>query len=378
VHAPIRLTSIFRLQLPTAIFTAIAVSTIVFTATPFLVPAVADHLGVSVGLAGLMSTFQLAGFVVATWVAGRVLRPRRRVLVAASLGGAASNFVAAVSPWFAVLASTRVVNGAALGLLAWLAWSEVFGDDDRVGDVAVIGPLVGTVAAPLIAAVLDLTSAALLWVTLGALQLVPLVSAREMRLDAATRPRQPRHRPTRGAVVVLACLGLLTFGGSAVFIFAAAIGRDEVGLAPVAVSLAFAANAVAGVPSARRRGERSWTGGWMAATGVAAILVGSVHAPVVFYAAMVLWGFAFWMGVPGAFALLAKRSRYADERAGDAQAVMAVGRVAGPLAGGLLYDRASPTVLGLAGGTVMIAASAALVYLEWRVRPGRPAVALER
>jgi DHA1 family inner membrane transport protein len=178
-------------------------------------------------------------------------------------------------------------------------------------------------------------------------------------------------------VVVLACLGVLTFGGSAVFIFAAAIGTDEVGLAPVAVSLAFAANALAGVPSARRRGERAWTGGWMAATGIAAVLVGAVHAPVVFYAAMIGWGFAFWMGVPGAFALLAKRSRYPEERAGDAQAVMAVGRVLGPLVGGLIYDRATTTVLGLVGGGVMLIASAALVYLEWRVRPGRPAIALE-
>ncbi len=68
---------------------------------------------------------------------------------------------------------------------------------------------------------------------------------------------------------------------------------------------------------------------------------------------MTFWGFAFWMGVPGAFALLAERSRHPDERAGDAQSVMAAGRVVGPLVGGVLLDLSGPTLLGVLGGAVM-------------------------
>jgi len=103
-------------------------------------------------------------------------------------------------------------------------------------------------------------------------------------------------------------------------------------------------------------------------TGLMAVLVGSVHTPVAFWIALPLWGFSFWMGVPGAFSLLAERSRYPNERAGDAQAVMAAGRVVGPLVGGALYT-ISPSVLGAVGGGVMAAAGFAMLYIEWRIHP---------
>jgi DHA1 family inner membrane transport protein len=170
-------------------------------------------------------------------------------------------------------------------------------------------------------------------------------------------------------MAVLACLGALTFGGSAVFVFAGSIGADLVGMAPLAVSLAFSANSIAGVPTARFRGERRLAGLFMAITGVAAVTIGVVHHPVAFWIAMIAWGAAFWMGIPGAFSLLASRSLRPDERAGDAQSVMALGRVFGPLMGGLLYDGTSSTTLGLVGGGIMLAASAALLYVEWRIRP---------
>jgi DHA1 family inner membrane transport protein len=161
---------------------------------------------------------------------------------------------------------------------------------------------------------------------------------------------------------------VLTFGGSAAFVFAGAIGRDHVGFAPETMSFVFAANALAGVPSARYRGSRRLTGLWMGVTGLCAIAVGAFTVVPVFVVAMVAWGFSFWMGVPGAFSLLAERSAFPDERAGDAQAVMAAGRVVGPLVGGALYE-VSPLVLGLCAGGVMVAASIALLYVEWRIRP---------
>ena len=106
----------------------------------------------------------------------------------------------------------------------------------------------------------------------------------------------------------------------------------------------------------------------MSVTGLSAIVVCTLHVTGAFWAAMVAWGFAFWMGVPGAFALLAERSNYPDERAGDAQAVMASGRVVGPLIGGVLYQ-IGPEALGVGAGTVMILGAAILLYAEWRIHP---------
>ena len=106
----------------------------------------------------------------------------------------------------------------------------------------------------------------------------------------------------------------------------------------------------------------------MALTGIAAVVVGTLHEPIAFWLAMITWGFSFWMGIPGAFSLLAERSAYPDERAGDAQAVMAGGRVIGPLIGGVLYEF-SPAALGIGAGSVMVAAALLLLYTEWRIRP---------
>jgi DHA1 family inner membrane transport protein len=253
-------------------------------------------------------------------------------------------------------------------LVAWIALAEAFGDTEKVGDVAVVGPIVGTVSAPVVAAVIDTSGPDVLFYGLAALHLVPLVFVRTTRLDAASRPRQPRHRPTRAALAILLCLGATTFGGSAVFVFAAAIGQDQVGLAPLAVSLAFSANALAGVPSARFRGHRPLPGVWMVVTSTCAIVVGTVHHPAAYWVALPVWGFAFWMGTPGAFGLLAERSHHPQERAGDAQAIMALGRVIGPLLGGLLYA-VSASALGLVAGGIMMAAGLVMIYVEWRIHP---------
>jgi DHA1 family inner membrane transport protein len=368
LQTPVRVVQTLRPRIPAGVFAATAVSTVVFSATPFLVPAIATDRDVTVGLVGIISTAQLAGFVIATSLAPRRFRPRRRMMVAALVLGVVANLLSAVSPWFAMLVAMRFVSGTSLGLIAWIAWAEVFGDDERVGDVAVIGPIIGTIASPIIAVVLDATSPDWIFVGLAALYLAPAVFVREMSLEAAKRPHRTRHRPTRAASAILVALCLLTLGGSAAFVFVGAIGLEQVGLSPFVVSLVFSANALAGLPSARYRGERKLPGFWMSLTGVAAIVVGTWHVPAAFLVAMIMWGFSFWMGIPGAFSLLAERSAYPDERAGDAQAVMAFGRVIGPLVGGALYE-ISAAALGIGAGSVMVAAAGLLVYVEWRVRP---------
>lgn len=368
LQAPVRLLLALRPKISGGVLAATAVSTVVFAATPFLVRGVATDFDVDVGAVGVISTAQLGGFMVTSWGAGRFMRPRRRVMVAAILLGFLANAASGMTPWFSLLVATRFVSGISLGLISWIAWAEVFGDNDKVGDVAVIGPVVGTIAAPIIATVIDASGTDLLFFLLAGLHLAPLPFIRETRLGATDQRGRERHRPTRAALAILVALSMITLGGSAVFVYVAVIGQDDVGLSPLVVSLVFSANALAGVPSARYRGSRRLPGAWMLMTGAMAVLVGSVHTPVVFWLALPLWGFSFWMGVPGAFALLAERSRYPNERAGDAQAVMAAGRVVGPLVGGALYT-ISPTALGAVGGGVMTTAGIAMLYIEWRIHP---------
>lgn len=368
LHTPVRLLVALRPNIPAGVFTATAVSTVVFSATPFLIPAIADDRGLDVGLVGIISTAQLGGFVLATSFAPRRFRPRRRMMVAAIVIGVVANLLSAAAPWFSMLVGTRFVSGLSLGLIAWIAWTEVFGDNERVGDVAIIGPIVGTIASPIVATLADRSGPDWLFVFLAALYLIPAVFTRGMRLDAAQRPKRRHHRPTRAAFAILVALGLLTFGGSATFVYIGAIGTDFVGLSPFVVSLAFSANALAGLPSARFRGRRRLSGVWMSVTGLSALLVCTLHVTGVFWVAMIAWGFAFWMGVPGAFALLVERSNYPDERAGDAQAVMASGRVFGPLIGGALYE-IGPEALGIGAGAVMLAGATILGYAEWRIHP---------
>ncbi len=368
LQTPVRVIQTLRPKIAAGVLTATAVSTIVFSATPFLVRGVSVDQGVSVSTVGIISTAQLTGFSLTTWVAGRFLRARRRMLVIAVLLGAAANLASGWAPVFSFLVVTRVVSGVSLGLIAWIAWAEVFGDNEKVGDVAVIGPIVGTVSAPIIAMVIDRSGSDALFYGLATLHLVPLFFIRTTRLDAAARPKQQRNRPTRAAAAILVALGMTTCGGSAVFVFAGVIGQDDVGLSAFAVSIVFSVNALASVPSARYRGDRKLPGGWMILTGVCAVTIGALNHPVAFWIALPLWGFCFWMGTPGAFSLLASRSRFPEERAGDAQSIMAAGRVIGPLIGGAMYA-ISPGALGLAGGGIMVAAGLLMVYVEWRIRP---------
>lgn len=368
LQTPVRVIQTLRPQVAAGVLTATAVSTIVFSATPFLVRGVSIDQDVSVATVGVISTAQLTGFSLTTWAAGRFLRARRRMLVIAVAIGVVANLASGWAPWFSFLVGARLLSGVSLGLIAWIAWAEVFGNDDRTGDIAVIGPIVGTICSPIIAVVIDRSGPDALFYGLAGIYLVPLLFIRTTNLDAAARPKQPRNRPTRAAAVILLALGVISCGGSAVFVFASVIGQDEVGLTPFVVSLVFSANALASVPSARYRGVRKLPGFWMMVTAAAAIVIGVVHQPVAFWIALPLWGFAFWMGIPGAFSLLAERSKFPAERAGDAQSVMAAGRVLGPLLGGAMIA-ISPTVLGLVGGGIMLVAGAMMIYVEWRIRP---------
>lgn len=364
MSVPVRLLAAVRPTVSTALLLAIATSTVVFSATPFFLPAVAEEFSVGVGAAGLMSTTQLAGFVIASWVGGRFLRPVRSVFVVGTIIGVAANLASAVAPTFGMLAILRFASGLSLGLAAWIAWQAAFGDADRSGDVAVVGPLVGVVSSPLIALTLEAAGLRWLFVALAVVTAVPLLFVADVPRIDRLRPHRTRHAPTRAARAILVALCFLTLGGSAVFVYAAAIGVELDGLTPLTVSLLFSGNALAGIPSARWTGRRGPAGLWFVLTAVCALTIAVSRSGVLFGVAMVGWGFVFFMGVPAAFSLLAARSVFPEERAGDAQAVMALGRVFGPMLGGALYAAGSTTTLGVAAATVMAVGAALLLYVD--------------
>lgn len=350
--------------MPAALLVAIASSTAVFTATPFLLSSVSAEYGVAVSTAGWMSTAQLAGFVLASWVGGRFLRPVRSVFVIGTLIGVIANLGSAAAPTFEMLALMRFGSGLSLGFAAWIAWQAAFGDSEKTGDVAVVGPLVGVVMSPLIALILESVGLAWLFVVLAAITATPLIWLRQVPRVDRLRPHRTRHTPTRAARAILLALGTITLGGSSVFVYSAAIGKDLDGLSPLTVSLLFSGNALAAIPSARWTGRRGPAGVWFLATAMCALAIAASRTPLIFGAALVGWGFVFFMGIPAAFNLLAERSNFPEERAGDAQAVMALGRVFGPIMGGTLIAAGSAVTLGFVAAGVMSVGSFLLLYVD--------------
>ena len=356
MQSPVRLVYLLRPTVKVGILLAVGFSVVAFVSTPFLLPEIADHYDISLGLASMIGVFQLGGFVIATWGAGRYLQPREPGFVAALVAAAAANLGSAALPAFAVLVPLRFVNGLALGLLAWYGWVQAFGDDRRMGDVAVAGPVVGVVAAPVVSVLLEAGGVRLVFAALAAVSLVPLAFG--YRSDVRELPRErARHRAVPAARVLLVCLGLFTLGGSAVFIYSVVLGTGDPGLSVTLVAAGFSLNAVVAIPGARLKNVRRIPSLWMAATAVCAIVVATADWPWLFLGALVVWGFFFWAAIPGVFEVLANRSRYPEERVGDAQALMAAGRAGGPLLGGLLIDSAGATVLGIVGSALMLVAA---------------------
>ena len=363
-QTPVRLLAAAKPSVPAALLVAIASSTAVFTATPFLLPAVSDDYDVAISTAGWMSTAQLAGFVVASWVGGRFLRPVRSVFVIGTLIGVIANLGSAAAPTFEVLAVMRFASGLSLGFAAWIAWQAAFGDTEKTGDVAVVGPIVGMVMSPLIAVLLESIGLRWLFIILAAITATPLIWMRQVPRIDRLRPHRTRHTPTRAARAILVALAMITLGGSSVFVYGAAIGKDLDGLSALTVSLLFSANALAAIPSARWTGRRGPAGIWFLATALCALAMAASRSGVVFGVAIVGWGFVFFMGVPAAFTLLAERSNFPEERAGDAQAVMALGRVFGPIMGGTLLAAGSEVALGFVAAGVMSFGSFLLLYVD--------------
>jgi len=366
--APYRLLTSLRPNVRLGILVAAAASSVVFVATPFLVTAVVDDFGIGLGLASSISTAQLFGFVGATWLSGRYLTPSRRIVVASVLFLFATNALSAVAPTFGVLVGLRGLAGVALGLITWIAWSEAAGSTGRMRDVAVVGPLTGAVAAPVLSWAAESGGVEMVYLLLAVIAAVPLLFRTEPSTE--TSAKRGRRRPAvPAAKIILAALFALTAGGSAVFVYAAAIALEQTNLSAATISLAFSANAIASIPAARLKGVRRLGGLGYLGTAACALLVGLTSSGLLFFLGLTLWGAAFWYATPATHALLEARSRYPQERVGDAQALMAAGRVLGPLMGGIAVGAGSIQALSLLGAGFMAAAGLAVIVVELFVKP---------
>jgi DHA1 family inner membrane transport protein len=374
MQIPVRLTLLLRPSVSIGILLAVGFSTFVLGATPFLLDLVVDEYEIGLASASFIGVAQLGGFVLGSWGSGRWLRPRRRVFIAALALALAANLVSAALPPFVLLVALRFLSGLSLGLISWFAWVQVFGDEQRMGDIAVMGPVAGIIASPVIAIFATGGGAAGVFAMLTLMAAIPLAFNRGSGAADVVPSAKQRTAPVPIARILLLCLGLFTLGGSAVFQYAVVLGTGNVGLQAGQVALIFSANALAAIPSARWPWSRGLPGPWLVATGVCAVTMSIATDAVIFAAAIIFWGFAFWMGIPGVFKVLAERSANPADRAGDAQAVMAGGRVLGPLLGGLLLDGFGTAALGLIGGGLMAGAGMTVFALRSLTAP-RPAPA---
>jgi DHA1 family inner membrane transport protein len=365
---PARLTYAFRPHAPVAVLAAAAAVAALFAATPFVLTEIADRFGVALGTAGLVSTVQVGAFAVTSFASGRLLRPERRHLVLAAAAVALANLGSAAVGWFPLLLGLRAVAGGGAGLLTWLAWSVAMSHHRSMRDVAVAGPVVAMAASPLLAWLASTGGDRSVFIFLAAAALpATLLPARFP--EGARRIRGVS--PSRSNRVLLGSLLVLTLAGSSLFIYAAAAGTHLARIGPVTVSLAFSVNAAAGIVGTRLR-PRPGTGGlWLLGTGVAAVTMVFLPNPVVFFSAMALWGLCFWLGIPDTMRALSAWSLTPAERAGDAQSLMAVGRSAGPLVGGLFVGEGNYEALALFAGIGLAAAAVAIAGVAG-YRRGRP------
>lgn len=372
MHAPIRALIAFRPKASVGLIGGAAAVSSMFAATPFLVPAIADRHGVPLGTAGLISVAQVAGFTIANLVAGRIVRPRVALLIPTAAALASVNAASAWAGSFGLLLALRGVAGVAAGLITWLAWIDAMSEPGIMRDVAGAGPLMALVTAPLFGWLAFAGRDPVIFLFLTVLAALPILLP--ARLASQTVPGRRRVSPSRSNLVLLGALGIATLAGSSLFVFSAAMARTRIGMGSLAIALGFSLNSAGGLVATRFRATRAWP--WVGAIALSIAAMAGLPHPAMFLAAMTLWGFAFWMAIPEVLRQVAAWSLAPAERVGDAQALLALGRVAGPGIGGVLVGSGSFGWLGVeaTGGTLLAAALVGGVERYRRHRTGpRPA-----
>lgn len=372
MFAPTRLFLALRHDSAVGLIFAASAVTVLFAATPFVIPEVADEFDVSVGRAGLLSAAQVGGFAVSAFVAGRRLRTHRRYLVGGAFTAVIGNLLSAVAPTFEVLVGLRVLTGVAGGLLVWLAWADAMRDSGALRSVAAVGPLTALVAAPLFAQVAELGGSDAIFAVIA----VAFVPPALLRTDIVSfRKERKRRSPSKSNVVLIVALGVNTLAGSALFVFGAVIG-ESLDIPAVVVSLGYSLNALAGFIAARWSPGGRYAGAWIFGTALSAAAV-AFGGPVLFMVGLTAWGFCFWMATLPLLASIAEWSLAPDERVGDAQSSMAVGRAIGPAVGSVLVGDAMFDAIGVfAVGGLALAGSITVGVALYRRSHDPPAGAV--
>lgn len=373
---PARLIQSVRPHASAGVMAGAAVVAATFAATPFLLPDLSNRLAMDIGDTGFLSTAQVGSFALSTFFAGRLLRPRRR-LHYGSLGLIAlATAASAIMTTFPLLLVTRVVAGLGMGTLTWIAWADATRSPRGMGDVAAIAPVTATIASPILGWITG--SGGYPWVfgSLAAMALLAVLAP----VDFADLPRIGRNvSGSRSNRLLLVGLLVLSVGGSSVFIFTGAAAAGVHDLSPVTVSWALSLNAICGVVATRRTATRGTAALWIVLTAASAIAVGVITSPVVFFLALAVWGFAFWMAIPLVLKMLTERSLTPSERMGDAQAAMAVGRVFGPVVGAFALGVGLFTRLSIVGAALMACAAAVIGGVElYRIRAGTAPTSVSR
>lgn len=364
MFAPSRLFYSFHQRQDLGLLAAAISVSVLFSATPFLLPTIADEFGISLGAAGWMSTAQVAGFALTAFFAGRTLRTHRRYLVIGSLAATAANLASIPVSDFALLLGVRAIAGAAGGLLVWLAWANAMHASSAMRSVASIGPLSVLIAVPILSALARNFGSDAVFLAIALVSWPPGMLPATFEGFKAERTRMS---PSRSNVILVVVLGIITMAGSAVFVFSAAIGVDRLGMSPTVVALAYSANALAGLIAARRLAAARLRAGWVAGVAMSVALVAFGGHGALFVVGMTAWGFFFWMATPNILHSMAGWSLAPDERIGDAQSTMALGRAAGPAIASVLIAGDSFTILGIFSVVVLV--TSALVV--WRVQDYR-------
>jgi DHA1 family inner membrane transport protein len=329
-----------------------------FAATAFLLPAFAAEFGISTSQTGWYSSIQVASFALASFGAGRFLRTSRSLLVSATTLFAVANFLSALAPGFGELLAMRVIAGLSAGTINWIAWAEAARRPAAMGKVAVIGPVAAAAGSVAFAPLLTTFGYRSVYFLLAGLGLVALAFPAEI----AKGERVGRKvSDSRSNLVLLWAAAGLTLFGSAAFIYIG-VKFEELGAATWVLSLAMTGNALAGILGTRFVARRAWP--WL--LGIAASVVAAVAIPNVWVsvAGLWAWGFAFWMAVPRLLRLLEERSDRPGERTGDAQGLMAIGRIAGPAVGGGLEAVGGFVLLGVVASAGIAGAAVATAGVE--------------
>ena len=247
MQTPTRIAYGGRSGAPVALIAATTAVTMMFAATPFLIPAIADRYEVSEGAVGMISIAQVGAFAAANFVLPRLFRPSGKTLRYGALALIVLNVLSIVPSWYPALVVLRLLAGFAAGTMTWLTWTDAMKHKRSMSAVASTGPLTALIAAPIMAVAAatgdQIVYAILAVSTVPAAYFFAPVTGRKRVSGVISGSRSNR--------LLLGALGAMTFFGSALFINQAMVARDIHDLSPLAASLAFSLNAAGGLLGAR-------------------------------------------------------------------------------------------------------------------------------